>query len=442
MPIQLTPRLILSLTAALALLAPALSTRAEPTPATPTTIDPAARDLIDQCRRAIAKVKVLRASVSQNTTVEGEDPTSGKGIALVQVQRPDIPDAPNQPFRMAPGSVTHFKLTTDSNRTFAFDGVTAFLLDPDTKQLAYALSDNKPVSPPAPVAPLVPVWLLSDILSNTASKLVSARLLPDQPVAGTPCNVVEFIVETANPDPDAPDAANPRTMILKQVRHIAIADKLPRRVQSSTTFHHWPDAPPARQFLGEYSDLSSPLTADSGAFTLTAPDGYAKAAGDPAALGIFSTEPAKLAFSPGDLAPPFSLKNQLGADVTLDSLKGRVVLLDFWATWCGPCKAAMPSVQALHDQFKDKPVTILGVNTWEQGSKAAERALKYMTDNNYTYSTLLKGDNLAKTYGISGIPTFVLIGPDSKIIHIAMGFSDGEKDHLQSMINKALDASR
>ncbi len=114
----------------------------------------------------------------------------------------------------------------------------------------------------------------------------------------------------------------------------------------------------------------------------------------------------------------------------------RVVLLDFWATWCGPCKAAMPSIQKLSEKYQGKAVSVFGVNTWERG--AADVAQKYMAKNKYTYGLLLKGDDLAKTYGISGIPTFVLIGPDGKILHLGVGFEEGEGDRMAEIIDTAL----
>src|SRR5262249_32574459 len=144
----------------------------------------------------------------------------------------------------------------------------------------------------------------------------------------------------------------------------------------------------------------------------------------------------KLKFAAGDEAPAFALKDPAGKEVTLASLKGRVVLLDFWATWCGPCKAAMPSIQKLHEKYKGKSVTVLGVNTWERGGP--DLAAKYMEKSGYTYGLVVKGDDLAKTYGISGIPTIVLIGPDGKILHIAVGFAEGEEEHLAKLIDKAL----
>ncbi len=60
------------------------------------------------------------------------------------------------------------------------------------------------------------------------------------------------------------------------------------------------------------------------------------------------------------------MKDPAGKSVSLKSLRGKIVLLDFWATWCGPCRMAMPGLQKLHDRYKDKPVAIYGVNCRER----------------------------------------------------------------------------
>jgi hypothetical protein len=95
---------------------------------------------------------------------------------------------------------------------------------------------------------------------------------------------------------------------------------------------------------------------------------------------------------------------------------------------------AMPGVQKLHEKYQGKAVSVFGVNTWERGGDPK----KYMESQKYTYGLLLKGDDLAKKYGISGIPTFVLIGPDGKILHIGVGYDEKGDEELAKIIDKAL----
>jgi thioredoxin-related protein len=95
----------------------------------------------------------------------------------------------------------------------------------------------------------------------------------------------------------------------------------------------------------------------------------------------------------------------------------------------------MPSVQKIHEKYAGKDVAVFGVNTWE---RKQELAPKYMKDNKYTYGCLLKGDDLAKSYGISGIPTMILIDKEGKVLKTLVGFDEGELDELSKMIDEAL----
>jgi thiol-disulfide isomerase/thioredoxin len=159
------------------------------------------------------------------------------------------------------------------------------------------------------------------------------------------------------------------------------------------------------------------------AFSLTTPDGFRVRADAPrvpraprkAATAAPRREESTL-LAVGSDAPDWTLKNADGADVSLQSLRGTVVVLDFWATWCGPCKAAMPSVQKLHVKYEHEGVKIFGVNTWERGDPE-----KYMKDNKLTYGLLLKGDKVAADYKVTGIPTFYVIGKDGKIVLSELG---------------------
>jgi thiol-disulfide isomerase/thioredoxin len=95
----------------------------------------------------------------------------------------------------------------------------------------------------------------------------------------------------------------------------------------------------------------------------------------------------------------------------------------------------MPSLQKLHDEFAGKAVAIVGVNTWE---RKADAGPKYMAEKKYTYQQLMKGDDLAKAYGITGIPTMILIGKDGKVLHTVTGFGPGEEETLRGKITEAL----
>lgn len=148
-------------------------------------------------------------------------------------------------------------------------------------------------------------------------------------------------------------------------------------------------------------------------------------------------------------APAFELKDVDGHTVKLADLRGKVVVLDFWATWCGPCKASFPAMQkAVNKYEKDQNVKFLFLHTWEKGSgDPTAGAKKYIVDNNYSFDVLMDLRNpattesaVAKAYGVSGIPTKVIIDPNGQIRFITSGFSaDEEKavNELSTMIEFA-----
>ncbi|HTE05267.1 MAG TPA: TlpA disulfide reductase family protein [Planctomycetota bacterium] len=142
-------------------------------------------------------------------------------------------------------------------------------------------------------------------------------------------------------------------------------------------------------------------------------------------------KPAAAPSAPGDVgavvgkhAPDFTLKDAQGVEHSLSSLRGKLVVLDFWATWCGPCKAAMPGVQKLHERFKDKGVVVIGVDGFERSADADPAG--YMAGKGYTYTLLLHGEALAESYAIEGLPTFLVIGDDGVVLAREIGKPDDE----------------
>lgn len=168
-----------------------------------------------------------------------------------------------------------------------------------------------------------------------------------------------------------------------------------------------------------------------GTFRLKTPEGYKEKDFEGAEQ---QEEEAPRLLAAGKPAPDFELQTADGKTVSLKELRGSVVVLDFWATWCGPCRIAMPGVQKLHEQFKDKPVKVFGVSCWE---KPGGDPAKFMKDKKYTYGLLIKGDNVADKYKVTGIPTFYIIDTEGKIAHAAT-FKPGHEKELAEVIKKAM----
>jgi beta-lactamase regulating signal transducer with metallopeptidase domain/thiol-disulfide isomerase/thioredoxin/protocatechuate 3,4-dioxygenase beta subunit len=124
---------------------------------------------------------------------------------------------------------------------------------------------------------------------------------------------------------------------------------------------------------------------------------------------------------PGDMAPDFAFTSFSGETVRLSDLRGRYVLLDFWATWCGSCVSAIPAMRRLHDTYAtDKRLVVLGMNLDED----LDRARQFVENAKlpWTHGSLgRRPDNpVLSQYAVSFIPTYVLIGPDGKLIQIGV----------------------
>ncbi|MDW8289554.1 MAG: redoxin family protein [Armatimonadota bacterium] len=139
----------------------------------------------------------------------------------------------------------------------------------------------------------------------------------------------------------------------------------------------------------------------------------------------------------GQAAPDFTLTDLEGNEVSLSSLRGKVVFLDFWATWCPPCRESLPHTQALsqHERAKSGDLVVLAVNAREE----LDKVKKFMQDNGYSFRVLMDKDGaVLNAYRVQGIPTFVLIDREGKISQVWVGFAPGSEKQMEEAVQQAL----
>jgi len=140
----------------------------------------------------------------------------------------------------------------------------------------------------------------------------------------------------------------------------------------------------------------------------------------------------------GSVAPGWRLKTVDGTSIALSELRGSVVVMDFWAHWCGPCRKLEPSLDQLVREYEKKAVRFFTVSVWPSRGFDAQAFLK----EHKTASTFLLGDDaVARDYGIWGLPTYYVIDPAGRIsyIHVLLSVNAGDLEkRLRAAIEQAL----
>src|SRR5437016_688515 len=134
----------------------------------------------------------------------------------------------------------------------------------------------------------------------------------------------------------------------------------------------------------------------------------------------------------GSPAPEIVLKDLQGRDVKLSNLRGKVVLVNFWATWCKPCKEEMPAMQASYDKLRDKGFVVLAVNELEDTARVAE----HIRTHGHTFEVVMDHNNqVANVYGVVGLPASFLIDPQG-IVRERMAGSLLTESRIEEMVKK------
>ena len=130
-------------------------------------------------------------------------------------------------------------------------------------------------------------------------------------------------------------------------------------------------------------------------------------------------------------APDFALPSRDGSEVRLSDLKGQVVMINFWATWCGPCRQEMPLLEQLQARYGPLGFTLLGVNV-EPDPAAASAWLKSVT---VTFPILFDTRNaVAESFGVQGMPSSVFVDREGRVRYVHRGYKSGDEAQYADLI--------
>ena len=134
-------------------------------------------------------------------------------------------------------------------------------------------------------------------------------------------------------------------------------------------------------------------------------------------------------------APDFTLKSLEGSNVKLSELRGDVVLINFWASWCGPCRQEMPLLEELSSKYAPMGFTMLGVNV-EEDSAAAKAMLAEL---GVSFPILFDNENsVSKDYDVIAMPTTVVVDRDGNVQYVHHGYKPGDENKYQDAIRRAI----
>lgn len=152
-------------------------------------------------------------------------------------------------------------------------------------------------------------------------------------------------------------------------------------------------------------------------------------------LGSLLAASSAEALEIGETPPPIDLPDRTGATVSLPELEGKVVLVDFWASWCGPCRHEMPVLQALHEKYASEGLVIVGVNI----DRNPKKMKSFLKDSPVTFRIVHDPKKkVAAAYEPSAMPTSYFIGRDGRLRDIHEGFREEDAPNIEARLKSLL----
>jgi len=154
-----------------------------------------------------------------------------------------------------------------------------------------------------------------------------------------------------------------------------------------------------------------------------------------AAVLALATSSALPVVAPTTPAPDFTLRAMDGPNMRLQEQRGRVVMINFWATWCGPCRQEMPHLNRLYEKYRASGFVLLGVNVDDDTRNAAEVAAKLGVKFPVLWDTDKK---VSRLYDLATMPSTVLIDRDGKVRYVHRGYLNGYEDTYEKQVREML----
>jgi thiol-disulfide isomerase/thioredoxin len=439
-------------------IAHAQKSKDKPAPAAAPARDAKAEELLQRIRDAWKETRTL----SYTGVVTGDE-GAGAQPAKIVCQRAD-----------AGGWKVAVHISDDPDAALAaagYDGVTARVVKPKDRVVversADTLEDLRVFLAGQGLRHVI-AW---DVLEDTPfSDGVSYALAKPETVEGVACDVLEVTLrdDRAVTTPDDMEKGKKDTPTPPTVRVIVgREDLLPRRIDRTRS-----TGGKATTRTLVLQSIAKDGDADGAQFALEVPEGYRIRAGDaakpprgprakdpadaekpdaPSLEGVTWPHDAKL-LARGDKAPAFRLEDSTGAWKRLSDYKGKIVVLDFWATWCGPCVTAIPALERVHQKYQGKNIVVLGMNCEGDPTAGAKRAgvAQFKQDKGGHYATLLNADGVSDRYKVRGIPTFYVLDAEGKVLWGGVGLAgppgnqspstEDRRDYLAQTISAVIDA--
>ena len=293
----------------------------------------------------------------------------------------------------------------DASLHAIFDGETTWLHVPQLNQYSRRSAEELPVG-------MGPTSIATDFGTQYASlveRVENATIVGHETLGDRECVVMEVTYPDDLEARESPEG--PITLWIDKQRHIVLKERFRTQMPIAPT----QSVPILRTMEITNARINEALP-DS-LFAFVAPDG---------ALEVQPQDLFEQSFV-GQPAPDFTLTGIDGEEVALSSLRGSVVLLDFWASWCGPCRIELPTVQKLHETFPDDLV-VLGINNEEPGIARA-----FASETGITFRTLSDVSNkMAASYDVQAIPTVFVIDREGQIVEHYVGVRS-EEDLLDAL---------